>query len=247
MKNYIPKEKKARVITDILFDFFGTLVHYTPGIFHTAPYERTHGFLQQHGFQLPYDTFIQTFTTVADDLEAQAKASFREYHMDDVGRSFFRAAFAGDVDDGILKPFVAHFIAEWSRGVVHLDGLSPFLTQLAGRYRLSILSNTHYPALIHEQLAAMQIAPYFARVVTSVEVGIRKPHPAIFEQTLADLQLAPEQAIYIGDTYVDDYQGANAAHLRCVLLDPQHRYLQVPDRIETVFDLVPYLEGLQQS
>jgi hypothetical protein len=59
----------------------------------------------------------------------------------------------------------------------------------------------------------------------------------IFEQILITLQIASYQAIYVGDSYVDDYQ---------VLLDPQQRYSQVPDRIRTVFDLVPYLKQLHQ-
>lgn len=232
------------MITDIVFDFFGTLVHYTPGAFHTAPYQQTHRYLQQQGFSIGYDTFVEAFTSVSNVLEAQAKHTFREYHMHDVGRSFFQTALATDVDDRTLGQFTAHFIAEWSRGIAYLDGLAPLLTRLATHYRLSIVSNTHYPALIHDHLAAMQIAPFFAQVVTSVEVGIRKPHPAIFERALANLQITPDQAIYVGDTYLDDYQGAAAAHIRCVLLDPQQRYPDVPDRIGTIIELAQYLEQL---
>jgi|GEM_PF-6083261 len=101
------------------------------------------------------------------------------------------------------------------------------------------------PALIHDHLAAMGIETYFAQIITSVEVGIRKPHPAIFARALTDLQIAPHQALYVGDTYTDDYQGATAANIRCVLIDPQQRYPQVPDRIATLLDLVPYVAHLQ--
>ncbi len=234
------------MITDVIFDFFGTLVQYTPGVFHTNPYQQTHAFLEAQGFPIDYAAFVETFSTVSDSLEAQAKRTHNEYHMHDVGRGFFQQAFATEIDDSILQPFIAHFIAEWSRGIVYLDALAPTLAQLATHYRLSILSNTHYPALIHDHLAAMRIEQYFAQIITSVEVGIRKPHRAIFEHALADLQIAPHQAIYVGDTYLDDYQGATAANIRCILIDPQQRYPQVPDRIGTILDLVPYLEGLQQ-
>jgi FMN phosphatase YigB (HAD superfamily) len=75
---------------------------------------------------------------------------------------------------------------------------------------------------------------------------MRKPHPAILEPTLTTLQIASHQAIYVSDTYVDDYQGATAANIHCLWLDPQQRYPQVPDRIGTVFDLVAYHEQLHQ-
>jgi putative hydrolase of the HAD superfamily len=234
------------VVSDLIFDFFGTLVHYTPGAFHTASYEKTHRFLQQQGFPLSYAAFVDTFTAVSDELEAQAKLTFHEYHMADVGRRFFQAAFATDVTADVLEPFIEHFIAEWGRGIVPLDGLAPFLAQLAARYRLSIVSNTHYPPIIHEQLAAMQVAPYFSQVITSIEMGIRKPHPAIFAQALAQMQITPHNALYIGDTYVDDYQGATGAGMRCVLLDPRQRYTEVPERVATLFDLLPYLEQMQE-
>lgn len=230
--------------TDIIFDFFGTLVDYTPGVFHTAPYQRTHQFLQQQGFTISYDTFIDTFTAASDELEAEAKQTLREYHMHDVGRNFFQRISAHNVDDRTLAAFIALFIAEWSRGIVYMDGIAPFIATLASQYRLSVLSNTHYPALIHDHLAAMEIHQYFSRIVTSVEIGIRKPHAAIFEQTLASLEITPQQAIYIGDTYEDDYQGATAANIRCVLIDPQGRFPQVLHRIEKLFDLNGYLQKL---
>src|SRR5215207_578780 len=156
------------MITDIIFDFFGTLVYYTPGAFHTSPYQHTHQFLQENGFPLAYDPFVENFTSVADRLEAEAKETFCEYHMHEVGRGFFQAAFATDIADSILFPFMELFIGEWSRGIVYLEGLSPFLDQLAKRYRLSIISNSHYPPLIHNNLAAMQVARYFEQIVTSV-------------------------------------------------------------------------------
>ena len=111
---------------------------------------------------------------------------------------------------------------------------------LAGRYRLSIISNTHYPALIHRNLAAMGIAGHFAQVVTSVEVGIRKPHPAIFGQALRALDLDPGSALYVGDSYGDDYEGARAAGLECVLIDPPGQYRGLAGRrIGHLFELAP--------
>jgi FMN phosphatase YigB (HAD superfamily) len=166
--------------TDLIFDFFGTLVQYTPGEFHTAPYQRTHDYLLRYGYNISYAAFTSAFTAASQDLEAQAKQTCQEYHMYDVGRLFFRSAFAVDVPDSILTAFTTIFLAEWSRGIVYPAAIDPFLERLAARYRLSVLSNTHYSSLIQDNLSAMGIAHHFAQVVTSVEFGIRKPHPAIF-------------------------------------------------------------------
>ncbi len=155
-----------------------------------------------------------------------------------------KAVSIHDIDDRTLAAFIALFINEWSRGIAYMDGIASFISTLARSYRLSVVSNTHYPALIHDHLAAMEIDKYFSHVVTSVEVGVRKPHTAIFEQTLASLEIAPQQAIYVGDTFEDDYRGATAAHIRCVLIDAQQRFPHVPHRIERLFDLNSYLQKL---
>ena len=55
-------------------------------------------------------------------------------------------------------------------------------------------------------------------VVTSAEVGERKPSPAVFEAALALAGTAAERAIHVGDSVVEDVRGARAAGLEAVLL-----------------------------
>jgi len=231
--------------SDLIFDFFGTLVQYTAGSFHTAPYERTHSFLLHHEFEIDYPTFVRLYRDISATLETQAKQTAREYHMNDVARAFFRTAFDRDVSSQIIQGFVVSFIAEWSRGIHYIDGIQAFLNELATDYRLSILSNTHYPALIHDNLSRMEATPYFKHILTSVEFGWRKPHPSIFQQVLTDLTITANNALYIGDTYTDDYEGAKAAGIRAILIDPQDMYPDVVDRISSLFELrrILLLEG----
>ena len=233
--------------TDLIFDFFGTLVEYTAGAFHTAPYARTHAYLLQQGFEIPYEAFEATFTAVSDEVEAHRKQTCREYHMDELGRGFFKTAFDTEVPDATVKAFISVFMQEWERGIVYLEGLDSLLERLASQYKLSILSNTHLPGLIPAHLAAMGVAQHFTQVITSVEVGICKPHPAIFHHALARLGIAPHEALYIGDTYVDDFQGATTADIPCVLIDLSSQYPDVPHRITSVFALEQQLAVVNQK
>jgi putative hydrolase of the HAD superfamily len=227
--------------TDLIFDFFGTLVHYAAGPFHTAPYSRTHDHLLQSGFAIPYERFTDAFETVGNELEEQACLTGREYHMHELGRRFFQAAFATDASETIIVPFVSVFLEEWSRGIVYLDTIRSFVSGLATNYRLSVLSNTHYPPLIHTHLAGMGITDYFAEVFTSMEIGVRKPFPSIFQHALEQLRIRADDAIYIGDSYAADYQGATAAGIRCILIDPQEQHPDVPSRIASLFELEKHL------
>jgi putative hydrolase of the HAD superfamily len=55
--------------------------------------------------------------------------------------------------------------------------------------------------------------------VGSKDHGYVKPHRSIFEAALAALGVAPEQAAMVGDSAVDDIEGARALGMRAVLLD----------------------------
>jgi putative hydrolase of the HAD superfamily len=226
------------MVTDLIFDFFGTLVGYTPGTFRDEPFSASHQVLLDNGFHVEYETYTREFTRVSDVLEQQARVTRAEYHMHDVGRAFFSACFDRPVSSTVLELFIDTFIAEWNRGTVFLPDISDFLERLSRRYRLSIISNTHDPLLIPRNLEAMGIAGRFAQIMTSVEFGVRKPDPRIFHAALDNLGISPETALYIGDSVDDDYHGATAAGLRCVLVDPDRRWHSlVTDRVDHLFDI----------
>ncbi|MFN2608970.1 MAG: HAD family hydrolase [Acidimicrobiales bacterium] len=54
------------------------------------------------------------------------------------------------------------------------------------------------------------------QVVTSAQVGVRKPHPRIFELTAERCGVAPADAVFVGDTWYPDVEGSLAAGMRPV-------------------------------
>jgi putative hydrolase of the HAD superfamily len=57
-------------------------------------------------------------------------------------------------------------------------------------------------------------------VIDSTVVGVSKPDPGIFHLALKELGVAPEAAVHIGDTASADVDGAHAAGVRPLHLDP---------------------------
>jgi len=136
------------------------------------------------------------------------------------------------------------FLTRWS---AHCDeferkaqprGIEALLAQLAGRFELAIITNTHDPALVPNHLGRMGVASLFPTVVTSVEFGLRKPNPAIFEHTLEILGVAAEDCVYVGDNFEADYLGARSAGIRPLLIDPSRKHA-VPEsaRLTSIFEL----------
>lgn len=54
--------------------------------------------------------------------------------------------------------------------------------------------------------------------VTSIDVGWRKPHPAMFERALGELGVTPSEAVMVGNSMEADIAPAKALGLRAVLV-----------------------------
>ena len=81
-------------------------------------------------------------------------------------------------------------------------------------------------------------------MVGSKAHGKIKPDPSIFQAALADLGVAPDEAVMVGDSYEDDIAGARALGIRAILLDRDGRHPDAEDRIDTLLAL-PAALGLQ--
>lgn len=86
----------------------------------------------------------------------------------------------------------------------------------AAGLRLAVVSN--FDARLPRLLADAGLADCFEAVVYSEEVGVEKPHPAIFEELLERLQLQPARVLHVGDSRRDDVEGARAVGIKALWL-----------------------------
>lgn len=224
------------MIRAILFDFFGTLVDYsasrTDGC-HIA----AHALLGARGITIEYEPFLRTWSQVVHSLEREAARTCAEYPMERIPAELF-ARLGLTADEQLLADVVAAYLGEWCTGIRLLPGVAELVSALARRYRLGVVSNTHQRALIDEQLQTMRIEHLFDPILTSIELGVRKPHPRIFRSALAALRLPAREVLFIGDSYEADYRGARRAGLHGVLIDsPGTRTLPAGHRVRSIAEL----------
>ena len=67
-----------------------------------------------------------------------------------------------------------------------------------------------------EKLRACRMDPLVDALITSEEIGVQKPDPHIFRETLTRLGLQPAEAVMVGDAWRADVVGALAADIRPV-------------------------------
>ena len=100
---------------------------------------------------------------------------------------------------------------------------------------LGIISN--FDTRIDQVLELLQLKTYFNSVTLSSEVGFAKPDPKIFQAALAKHDCQPQQAWHIGDSLLEDYQGANVVGIKAFLLKREGSKLEVKNQLPNLNSL----------
>jgi putative hydrolase of the HAD superfamily len=108
--------------------------------------------------------------------------------------------------------------------VKYFDGALDALAALAARYPLAALTNGN------ANVNRLGLERYFRFGISAADVGVSKPHPAMFEAALARAGSSPERAVHVGDNPVDDIRGASSAGYRTVWVNL--RGIALPPEIE---------------
>lgn len=131
---------------------------------------------------------------------------------------FLALAFAAlleqyaEPDAALAEEMRAHYESAWPRHARLYPEVPALLEELAGRYRLAIVSNGLGPEQ-RLKIAPLGLDRYIEAVAISGELGVRKPAPEIFQHALAALGVTPSEAVHVGDDFAADIEGALAARL----------------------------------
>lgn len=125
----------------------------------------------------------------------------------------------GIVDPDWGAKLAERFVVERSRLSIVYDDTYPVLDQLKKKYRLLLLTNGSPSLQRHKLSLEPKLAPYFEHIVISGEFGRGKPDPAIFHHALQLMQLAPDEAIMVGDKLSTDILGSERAGMKNVWIN----------------------------
>lgn len=115
----------------------------------------------------------------------------------------------------------------------------PYLENLRERsIKIALCSNLSQPyGAVIERL----LPNAFDATIYSYEAGCHKPDNAIYQACLNTLQLPAEQCLFVGDTYLADYQGPNAAGMLGVHLLRSGRS-DATRQVSTLVDIRQWLQ-----
>lgn len=124
----------------------------------------------------------------------------------------------------------------------------PTLKVLKPSYKIGLITNG--PAYEQrEEIEVLGLESWFDSIAIEGEIGIGKPHREIFERALSDLQVQPQEAIFIGNSWSHDVMGAFQSGMHAIWLNregepsPNHEGLPILE-IKKLPELLTVLNGV---
>lgn len=140
------------------------------------------------------------------------------------------------------------WFSQFGASAVAMTGAFELLQQLKQQqFKLAVISNGGHATRLNI-IQGLGFLDYFDAIFSSESVGVAKPQAEIFLHVCTELQVKPEQSLYIGDHPINDYQGATQAGLNALLIDgfhtldehqiPQDKIIQHLDQVHTYLDSI---------
>ena len=239
------------VIQVVLFDLGGTLLHYE------QPPELTFDAMNARALLAMLDAATLAGAKVRDH-EIAVRAVGRMAAAMEAKSKRARYATTAEVviREGLEAVGVTLDPTAWDAGVAaYYQAISAIARPVAGDpadvlaklvaqgRSLGIVSNTSWaPAMHDSDLERFGMLENLPVRVYSYDFGLTKPHPAIYRQALDALDVAPSEAVFVGDRLDIDIAGSRKIGMRTILVSSPFHVESNPDiipdaHVETVAEI----------
>ena len=173
------------------------------------------------------------------DQEALTDAAIAEWVFMEHWPDFLRRH--GIADENLIEVTHAAFTQGWFDDMTLPEDAALVLETLRSRFKIGLITNGPSHIQRHK-IERFGLAERMDLLVVSEEFGVHKPDPAIFQHALAQLGVAADEALFVGDSLEHDLRGAMAAGLPFVWFN---RYGQtLPGDAPTPIAIIHRLEEL---
>jgi putative hydrolase of the HAD superfamily len=115
------------------------------------------------------------------------------------------------------------------------------IPQLSENYKLGVVSDT-WPSL-ERVFRNVGLRDYFSTFIMSSLIGVTKPDELMFNTALSELNIKPEEALFIDDS-IKNIEGASKLGIQSILMlrDENYKHDKEHIRISNLKDLLTFLE-----
>ena len=205
---------KPQKITDVFFDLDHTLWDFdkNSALAHQFVFER-------FSVSVSLDSFLKVYEPINFNYwrefreERVTKTQLRRGRLID---SFSELGVVYDMKtiDGMSDAYIQAL----PNNNYLFDGTFELLRYLQQKYTLHIITNG-FSKVQYVKLKKSKLAPFFATVTSSEEVGVKKPNPLVFDTALSKAGVSAQNSIMIGDTFDADILGAEGVGMDTIFFN----------------------------
>ena len=206
----------SRAFDAVIFDLGGTLIYFDgewPEILRQAD-QALFNYLESAGLRLDREQFLGQFRDEMETYYRERDTEFIEHTTRYILREILKEWGYGELPEPVLRSALeATYAVTQAYWMTEVDS-HPVLQDLSRQgYRLGLISNAGDDADVQVLVDKANLRGYFDFILTSADLGIRKPNPRIFEIGLERWKLPAGRVAMVGDTLGADILGAQLSGL----------------------------------
>jgi FMN phosphatase YigB (HAD superfamily) len=210
----------------IIFDFIGTLTNVKNYSLEESKI-KLHRAITEAGFDISLEKFLGAYTQAHEKCRVIRYEKLVEItNAVWISEALSSLGFKTTPQDSRIRMAVNVFFEDYLNSLELRLCAKKVLEKVSTNYRLGLISNFTYAPVIYAGLRKLCIDQFFNAILISEDVGWRKPHIKIFEETLRRLDAKAEETIYIGDSPLEDIKGAKALEMKTIFVPSQFYSLE---------------------
>jgi putative hydrolase of the HAD superfamily len=237
----------------ILFDLVGTLIEDNTDILNTEQnyyaiqVKAIHNSLEKDGQSTDWTVFKRHYNIIRQRQKERSKQTLKEYNMCERVAdtlSFF------NYNIPFTSPIIKNSVDAYMKLFINTQQIQKttykVLRTLSLEFKLGLITNFSYYPGVYKILEKLNLKNYFKTIVTSGEIGWKKPSHKIFEIALFRLDVKPEETIFVGNDYEEDIMGAKKVGMKTIFLSKNPGLQEKADVvIESLLKIPKAIKGLK--
>ena len=220
-ENYALTEIKA-----VITDYIGTLTNAHKYSLESSR-RKLHRILTEAGFETRLDAFLTAYSEAHEKYRVIRYKKLREVtNAVWVSEALNTLGYETNAKDLRIKASLNVFFQDYVDALELRPYAKTLLRNIVKNCKLGLISNFTYAPVIYASLRKLGINQFFNAVIVSEDTGWRKPHKRIFQTALERLQVTAEETIYIGDSPLEDIEGAKTVGMKTFFVLSQFNALE---------------------
>jgi len=207
-------------IKGILFDLYGTLIDIKTDETREDIYRTIAHYLTYHGVYLHRWSVRDRYSEIMKRQKEERHEKHPEIDVEAIWNSFLQQE---GVKSASTRKNLATILAQIYRGISRkrlrlYPGVKRVLDKLRPAYPMALISDAQ-PCYAQPEIKAVGLDGYFDPIIISAHYGFRKPDRRLFEKALDAMNLAPAEAICVGNDMYRDMHGAKRLGIKTIFID----------------------------